>query len=377
MLRLLLVVLAFIVYGSLYPFQFHFDRVASPLDMLLDSWPEHIDRFAWRDGCVNVLLYFPLGLTAALVGARRLPRIVAAVGAVLLAIGLSASIEMLQLFDSSRFCSLLDVACNFAGAAGGAVAALLFEGSIRQITLRHRGDRGARGALMLACCWIGYQLYPFVPHLGRWYLGASASHFLATPISLVEVYASAAEWFALALVLRAATARKNALWLLLAMSCLPLRLVMMERGLAPAEVIGALLAMLAWAYPADGTRTRGSAAALAVAIVLRELSPFEFSSPARAMSWIPFSATLDGERLNAALVLLRKAFDYGTLVWLMRASGVAYVRAGAAAAAGLLVVEAAQRWMPKRQPELTDSVIVLLMAGVLWGIESSRRRQMG
>ena len=63
---------------------------------------------------------------------------------------------------------------------------------------------------------------------------------------------------------------------------------------------------------------------LAAAIVLRELSPFAFTGPAHAMSWIPFSATLDGERLNAALVLLRKAFEYGTLVWLLRASGLRY-----------------------------------------------------
>jgi len=58
----------------------------------------------------------------------------------------------------------------------------------------------------------------------------------------------------------------------------------------------------------------------------------------------------------------------------MRASGAAYVRAGALAAAGLLVMEVAQRWMPRRQPELTDSVIVLLMAGVLFGIERSQRK---
>ena len=41
--------------------------------------------------------------------------------------------------------------------------------------------------------------------------------------------------------------------------------------------------------------------------------------------------------------MLRKAFEYGTLVWLLRASGVAYARAGLVAAAGLLVLEVAQR----------------------------------
>jgi VanZ family protein len=377
-IRLLLVVLAFIVYGSLYPFQFHFDRVhASPLETLLHTWPTGISRFEWRDAGVNVLLYFPLGLAAALVAAGRVPRTIAACGAVLLGLGLSASIEMLQLFDSSRVCSLVDVACNFAGTAGGAIAALLFEEQILRITQRRRGDRGAGGGLMLACCWAGFQLYPFIPHLGRWTLRASVSHFLTTPISPVEVYAAAAEWFAFALVLRAVSGNRNVMWLAAAMACLPLRLIIIERALAPQEVIGAALAILVWTYPAEGTRARGGAIALAVAIVLRELSPFEFQGQARAMSWIPFSATLDGDRLNAALVLLRKAFEYGALVWLMRASGVAYVRAGLAGAAGLLVLEVAQRWMPGRQPELTDSMILLLMAGVLWGMESSRRRAEG
>ena len=72
MLRLLLIAAAFIVYGSLYPFEFDFGRTgASPLTVLLHSWPARIDRFAWRDACVNVLLYFPLGLTAVLAFPRR------------------------------------------------------------------------------------------------------------------------------------------------------------------------------------------------------------------------------------------------------------------------------------------------------------------
>jgi len=62
-------------------------------------------------------------------------------------------------------------------------------------------------------------------------------------------------------------------------------------------------------------------------------------------------------------------------VWLMRASGVAYARAGVAGAAGLLILEVAQRWMPGRSPEVTDSVILLLMAAVLWGLERWRRHE--
>ncbi len=78
------------------------------------------------------------------------------------------------------------------------------------------------------------------------------------------------------------------------------------------------------------------------------------------MSWIPFSATLDGERLNAALVLLRKAFEYGTLVWLLRASGLRYWTCGRLACRrAVRCWKSAQRYMPNRQPELTDAAIAL------------------
>jgi VanZ family protein len=370
MLRLLLIVIAFIVYGSLYPFQFDFGRTdASPLAILLHAWPAKVDKFLWRDACVNVLLYFPLGLTAAMAFLRRWPRAVAALAAILLGAGLSASIEMLQIFDASRTCSLLDLACNSAGAAGGVGAALLFRREIFDIARRGKGKRGAGGALILACCWTGYQLYPLVPRFSRGYLRANVARFLTTPISMVEVCAGAAEWFAFALVMRAVAGRMKAPWLLLAMLCLPLRLLIMERSLAPHELLGAAFAMLVWTYPAEGSRVRPAAAMLAAAIVLRELSPFAFTAHARPMSWIPFLATLYADRLSAALVLLRKAFEYGGLVWLLRASGLRYWTAGVWVAAALVLLEAAQCFLPNRQPEITDAVIAGILACVLWGSE--------
>jgi VanZ family protein len=373
-LRLLAIVIAFIVYGSLYPFHFDFGRTApSPLLILLHAWPAKIDRFAWRDAGVNVLLYFPLGLTAVLVLTRRLPRAAAALATIALGIGLSASIEMLQLFDSSRTTSLLDVACNTLGTVAGVSTALIFRRRIFGITRRHTGDGGAGGALILACCWAGYQLYPFIPLLSSYRLRDNLARFLATPISAVDVFAAAAEWFAFGLVLRAVAVRLKTPWFLLAMCCLPLRLLIVDRTLAPAELLGAGLALLIWTYPAESSRVREGAGMLAAAIVLRELSPFAFTAPAHAMSWIPFSATLDSERLNAALVLLRKAFEYGTLVWLLRASGLRYWVAGACVSAGLLLLEMAQRYLPNRQAEVTDAAIAAILTCVLWGSERRRK----
>jgi VanZ family protein len=371
-LRLLAIVIAFIIYGSLYPFQFDFGRThANPLEILLHAWPAQIDRFAWRDAGVNVLLYFPFGLMAVLVLTRWWSRAAAALTAIAFGVGLSASIEMLQIFDSTRTTSLLDVVCNTAGTAAGVGAALIFGGRILGIARRRTGDRGAGGALMLACCWAGYQLYPFIPLLSRYRLRDNFTQFLATRLTSVEVFAAAAEWFAFALVLRAVVARMTTAWLLLALCCLPLRLLLLERALSPSEVIGAGIALLIWTYPARSSRVREGAGMLAAAIVLRELSPFTFTAPAHPMSWIPFSATLESERLNAALVLLRKGFEYGALVWLLRASGLRYWLAGLWVGGGLLLLEMLQRYLPNRQAEVTDTVIALILTVVLW---SSERR---
>ena len=61
--RILLIVIVLIVYGSLYPWDFHSTQLgASPLWVLIHSWPEHIDRFLFRDIAVNVVIYLPVGV---------------------------------------------------------------------------------------------------------------------------------------------------------------------------------------------------------------------------------------------------------------------------------------------------------------------------
>jgi hypothetical protein len=114
---------------------------------------------------------------------------------------------------------------------------------------------------------------------------------------------------------------------------------------------------------------------LASAIVLRELSPFRFAETPHAFSWIPFAATFESERQSATVILLRKAFEYGALVWLFRSEGMSYARAAIAVAGSLAVLEAIQRYLPGRSPEITDSVVTLLMALALWRLSNSRSRR--
>jgi VanZ family protein len=374
--RLLFLVIALIVYGSLYPWHFDFDRGgANPLWVLLHSWHRGIDRWVLRDAAINLLLYVPLGMAAFLAAARRHGRLVAFDAALLIALGLSASMEMIQIYDPGRTCSLFDVFCNVSGAAAGALAALVFQPGLASLARRKPGRHGP-AALLLAACWASYQLYPFFPPLSRTRLRASLELLAGTAsISVVEVWANAAEWLAAALVLEALFGRLQLRWLLAAMACLPLRLVIAERSLTLGETLGAALALLLWSLLPEKKRLPAGAFLLASATLLRELIPFRLAETPQPFSWIPFAATFDSNRQSAVVVLLRKAFEYGALVWLFRTCGISYARAALAVAGSLAVLEAIQRYLPGRTPEITDSVLTLLMAMVLWRLSDFRSRR--
>jgi hypothetical protein len=121
--------------------------------------------------------------------------------------------------------------------------------------------------------------------------------------------------------------------------------------------------VLLWAAIPGARRGVAGAWFVGAAILAAELQPFRFASEPGPFSWIPFAATLEADWVPAAAVLLRKAFDYGAMVWLARGFGVA--RTGAILAAALVVLEQAQRFLPRRQAEITDAVLALAMTAVL------------
>jgi VanZ family protein len=107
-----------VVYGSLHPFTGWRDTGVSPIAFLEGGWPRYWTVF---DLVTNVAVYLPLGffLTLALNG---LPgRYTALFLAVLLAGGVSFSMETLQTWLPSRVPSNLDLACNSLGGLLGAL----------------------------------------------------------------------------------------------------------------------------------------------------------------------------------------------------------------------------------------------------------------
>ncbi|HXM42036.1 MAG TPA: VanZ family protein [Bryobacteraceae bacterium] len=375
--RILAIVVALILYGSLYPWEFHARHYAhNPLWILLHTWPGRFDRYLGWDIAVNVTLYVPLGIfgfLAVRAGAPGFARILAPLA---LALGLSASIEMLQLFDDSRTCSLSDVASNTVGAAVGIAAGGFYRAQLQRFLARRGTVAMLRpsGALLLLSCWFAYQLFPLFPVWGR----SNVVHRLealgaATAVSPADAVVVFAEWLAVACLLESVRKTKTGGALALLLLVVPLRLILRTRTLAWSDIVGAGAACAAWLCLPRLWVRRAAPVVLAGALILGELAPFHAAAQngARAFNWVPFRGLFRSDWQDGFVVLFRKSFWYGSLLWLWRASGCSLAWTTAVAAAALFLLEQVQVNLPGRTPEITDSVLAVLMGLLLWLLRDS------
>ena len=368
MLRFLLLAIALIVYGSLYPFQFESTgRAVHPLLAVLQGWPPGFNRYVFRDIFLNIVIYVPVGVAAAGFFLRRHGRSIAIAASVALPFALSLSMELLQAYEPRRDPSILDVLANTFGAALGVSAALLGETALRRFETRFGRGLGGPGAALLLV-WGVAEFFPLIPALGRTHIVEMLREFIHhRQFPPVDIWLGAAEWFAVALALETMWPRLRFEWLAALAACsLAAQLIIDERTLTLAEVLSAGLGLLLWYIAPEKRRARWSIILLASAILLRELQPFYLLSVPQSFSWIPFAATLESSREGAVIVIARKAFDYGAMVFALHlGANWKYPLAGAVTAAGLFVTELSETYLPGRVPEITDAIVALIMMGIL------------
>lgn len=137
---LTLTYLALVVYTSLHPFS-EWRAPAQEVRIFLTApWPAY---FTWADLIINVLAYVPVGALLSLVLMPFLRSAAAVTLAVLLAILMSLTIEVLQVFLPGRIPSNADLLCNGIGALTGAALAFaiggrgILSGKLYRLRQRH------------------------------------------------------------------------------------------------------------------------------------------------------------------------------------------------------------------------------------------------
>jgi VanZ family protein len=372
--RLLILIVAMIVYGSLYPWHFAMPHLAAnPFWILVNAWHPDPLPFLFRDVLVNIALYVPFGFAAhAVFRKSRLPGF-SIYGPVLLGLLLSVGMELAQLWVPRRETSMIDVVTNVIGSALGVALSVGAEAMVPRMTVCHsltnlKGSGPDQGALLLAFAWAASLFFPLFPVLGTYQPLRKFIVFQhAGLLSGVPFVSSAASWYAAALLLRAAGVRLSRGRLFMTLLAIPAQFFIVERQPLPSMILGAIAGIVLFLLvqrPGRGP-TRVEVWAFLFAIIFRGLSPFRFVTASGGFNWIPFGVTLGGDWQSAYGVLVEKIFYYGTAIWLFSESGVMLVRSVLLVAGVLAAIEITQMHLPGRTPEITDPILAIMMGFVL------------
>jgi glycopeptide antibiotics resistance protein len=192
---LLVVIVALILYISLFPFEFAADRPSWSAALLSMSWA----RASRSDMFNNVLLYAPLGFCLALVLEPRFGRNAALLLATLGGAAMSLTMELLQASIELRVPSLTDLTLNSAGALAGAFAGSAWHAFGTRITPQGAPvSRSRTVAVIIVALWVLSRLWPLLPEPGLRQVKEAVRPLLDPQLSLTELAGFFVAWLVVA-----------------------------------------------------------------------------------------------------------------------------------------------------------------------------------
>jgi VanZ family protein len=375
---LLSLTVLFMLYASLYPFEFDLARLAAHGREVL----EH--SLAWRrpprtDLIANLLFYLPFGALVVSLTPRRWGRERRVLFTLAAGMVLSVLIECAQATTLSRDPSITDVMLNTVSAGIAALLALFARGMGFQATLPQlRTSRPDVVAVLIVALWIASHAAPFMP-TARFIL------YFTQPVRALDWHWSSGAFagYLAGYVLTAAALRSllrpRSFWQLfvpIALLSLVARIVIRSQRLELSELVAFVLALpTIWQMTRSAERAgehEHSLAAARVALLWAapafaffSLAPFDFSVRSQDFAWLslpPLAARLSAGEPG----LLEVAFFYTAAVWLLRETQLPLRRILVGMLTTAVLIEVIQAWEPGRAAQLTGPLVVVVATALVW-----------
>lgn len=363
-----IIIAVLIFYGSVFPFHFHALSIDGNLiATFFESWRIHSSL---TDIFGNVALFAPLSAT----GMLAFPKLsywnrIALVSLSGLALALVS--QLAQYYVPARIPALEDVLWNAIGIAIG-----LGLGALALRLLRRGGNQEENSVvdpipLLLIGLWFAVRLFPFLPSNELRVYRDSLKPLLEDPVlSVAELFIGIAGWLAAALLMKDLGIYRRIAPILLALGSVTfaLEVIIVGNSVSFSDVAALLaslliiLTILRWLpNPAAFVSV-----IIVVALVYAGLEPFQQSGRIGHFNWVPFSSTINGYLFFNMKVMIAKLFFYSALVWFldrMRSSSLFAVAGATSIVAG---IEVAQLFLTSHSAEITDPVLVLVCAAIIY-----------
>ena len=327
---LLAVVVALIVYVSLYPFRFDADGPA-----LFDA----LGRMTWaRAGrgemLNNVLLYLPFGFCFVLLVEPRFGRTAGLIAATLAGALLSLYMELLQASVAVRVSSYKDLTLNAVGAlAGAGLGSVWHLLGARMAPQSTPQSRGRAVVVTILALWLLARLWPLVPELDLRQLKNAVRPLFSPNIRPADLASYFVGWLVVAQAVFALARKQRAVdgFLIVIAVVLVGRTIVDGHTLVAAELaaIALLLPVLVLlSRLQDGTRSMLVAAVLGTWLAWTALAP-ALGHGVPADVDLPAMAEFISRNPPPPADLAAKGFGYLALAWLLAGAGlVPHVAAG-------------------------------------------------
>lgn len=358
------IVILFIAYGSLYPFDFEMGRdLPADFSQWLFSWHHRTIR---SDLIANILLFIPYGFFSALTikeEKRQWPLlwlVMTFIGGFLFALLL----QVLQFYLPSRIAEAADALTNSIGILiGFAIAG--FTNSQRVQRLIPRGLRfQLTPALLVLTLWLAWQFFPYIPVFESKQFGDGLNNIAQSNWSLELWLERILFWMVFYYVLERVVAKKYSMTVIIGITVfvLIIKLAMFRSQLGWSEITAVPLAILLHSYIGHGFKVALVALGAAILFCWQNVIPWQWQNTPNSFEWMPFDNFLTGSTWNNLSALLRESlllasFGYFLGKWLS-----SYKTAGTVLTAFVVIVTALQFFIVGKQPDSTSIIMAIVLA---------------
>jgi len=320
---LLAIIVALILYVSLYPFQFGADGPTAVQVLRELSWA----RASRGDMLNNVLLYVPLGFCIALAVEPRFGRLAGIAAGLVGGALLSITMEIMQGSIATRVPSLTDLSLNAAGALAGAIGGSAWHAlGARMTPQANPAGRSGAIALVVLVLWLIARLWPFVPDASLRQLKRAVRPLFTPEIGWPDLAAFFVGWLVVAQAVFHLARRQRSVdvFLIVIAAVLVGRTFTAGNSLEFAE-LAAIALLLPVLVLISRVEDRGRSALLAAALGtwLASVALLPALGGARDVAIeLPALGEFLGRNAPPPAELAGRAFSYVALTWLLAGSGL-------------------------------------------------------
>lgn len=368
--------LLLIVYGSLYPFTWNFER---PQNFIL------LGSVGLIDVVENVILFLPLGWLLAWHCSGRRRQWISYGAWFLIALVVATVLQLLQKY-LPRTPALSDIVFNMVGYVMGWWAGLISVHRLDRVLQHHPNLRSAdRFALLMFGVWLVAELFPLIPTFAvssvvdnvksLWQQDAWQPRRMVLHVGMTAIGLEA-----LAHLVRSVALGHLTRWLagIATLGMLAGKFVVIGQSPGFSVVLGIVGGALIWWGMDHARESRRLTMLLLGALgsyLVHALWPLRWRDPPEPMHWLPFASALSNSIESVVTSVAFECLCFGAIIWSAVRMGALLPGLTLSTAVLAFACEWTQRYLPTRTPEITSAFLALGMGWLVASLSQTRQRK--